>query len=67
LFTLLFGEVPFSDSKMAIMGRIVQPKMKVSHQCKHLIASLLELNPDNRPTIHQVLTHPWLCQDEFMQ
>ncbi|KAI8881883.1 Pkinase-domain-containing protein [Backusella circina FSU 941] len=67
LFTLLFGEVPFSDSKMAIMGRIVQPKMKVSHQCKHLIASLLELNPDNRPTIHQVLTHPWLCEDEFMQ
>ncbi|GAA5811961.1 hypothetical protein MFLAVUS_005408 [Mucor flavus] len=63
LFTLLFGEIPFPDSKSAIEGRILKPKINVSNQCKHLISSLLEKNPDNRPTIHQVLTHPWLNED----
>lgn len=63
LFTLLFGEIPFPDSKSAIEGRILKPKINVSNQCKHLISSLLEKNPDNRPTIHQVLIHPWLNED----
>ncbi|KAL9553167.1 hypothetical protein MBANPS3_003417 [Mucor bainieri] len=63
LFTLLFGEIPFPDSKSAVEGRIMKPKIHVSNQCKHLIYSLLEKNPEHRPTIHQVLTHPWLCEN----
>jgi serine/threonine protein kinase len=63
LFTLLFGEIPFPDGKSAIEGRIMKPKIPVSNQCKHLISSLLEKNPDHRPTIHQVLTHPWLSDN----
>jgi serine/threonine protein kinase len=60
LFTLLFGEIAFPDSKSAIEGKMLKPKKQVSNQCKHLISCLLEKNPDHRPTIHQVLTHPWL-------
>lgn len=60
LYTLLFGEVPYSSSQEAIAGRMSKPKKQVSNQCKHLIACLLEQDPSHRPTIHQVLTHPWL-------
>ncbi|KAG1377510.1 hypothetical protein G6F61_006671 [Rhizopus arrhizus] len=59
LYTLLFGEVPFPDSESAISGPIMRPRIKVSVECKHLIVSLLEKDPQHRPTIHQVLTHPW--------
>ncbi|KAG0735745.1 hypothetical protein G6F57_008378 [Rhizopus arrhizus] len=62
LYTLLFGEVPFPDPKSAISGPILQPKIRVSVECQHLIVSLLEKNPEHRPTIHQVLNHPWFTQ-----
>ncbi|KAG1435607.1 hypothetical protein G6F56_013908 [Rhizopus delemar] len=62
LYTLLFGEVPFPDSESAISGPIIRPKLKVSLQCKHLIVSMLEKDPEQRLTIHQVLNHPWFSQ-----
>ncbi|KAI7906704.1 kinase-like domain-containing protein [Cokeromyces recurvatus] len=60
LFTLLFGEVPFSDSKSACKGRILFPDIAVSQKARHLISSLLIKNPAQRPDIHEVLSHPWL-------
>ncbi|ORZ20568.1 kinase-like domain-containing protein [Absidia repens] len=60
LYTILFGEVPFADPQAAVAGQFVQPKIKVSSKCLHLISCLLEHHPDHRPTIHQILMHPWL-------
>ncbi|KAI8992312.1 kinase-like domain-containing protein [Pilobolus umbonatus] len=60
LYTLLFGEIPFPESKQAILGNILPSKIRVSNQCTHLIHSLLEKNPDVRMNIHQVRSHPWL-------
>ncbi|RCH95830.1 hypothetical protein CU098_010900, partial [Rhizopus stolonifer] len=62
LYTILFGEVPFHDSNMAIAGQFVHPKIKVSHSCYHLISSMLNRSPEKRPTIHQVLAHPWFSE-----
>ncbi|KAI9280771.1 kinase-like domain-containing protein [Sporodiniella umbellata] len=61
LYTILFGEVPFHDTDMAMAGRIAQPKIKVSSACLNLISWMLQRSPENRPTIHQVLTHPWFA------
>ncbi|CAO3644239.1 unnamed protein product [Cunninghamella blakesleeana] len=61
LYTLVFGEVPFSHPRMALNGQFHPPtKKKASNKLLHLISCLLEKNPHRRPTIHQVLTHPWL-------
>jgi serine/threonine protein kinase len=59
LYTILFGEVPFHDSNMAIAGQFVHPKIRVSSSCFNLISCMLNRSPEKRPTIHQVLTHPW--------
>ncbi|KAI9022130.1 kinase-like domain-containing protein [Phycomyces nitens] len=60
LYTILFGEVPFHSPHMTLSGRYAQPKIRVSQKCMHLVNSMLEQSPSNRPTIHQILTHPWL-------
>ncbi|ORY94878.1 kinase-like domain-containing protein [Syncephalastrum racemosum] len=62
LYTMLFGEVPFVNPAAAVMGRFTKPKVPVSSKCIHLISCMLERQPEKRPTIHQVLLHPWLQQ-----
>jgi serine/threonine protein kinase len=62
LYTILFGEVPFHDSNMAIAGQFVHPKINVSPECYSLIACMLNRSPEKRPTIHQVLMHPWFSE-----
>lgn len=59
LYTILFGEVPFHHPSMTIAGQFAQPKIKVSNNCFSLISWMLNHSPENRPTIHQVLLHPW--------
>ena len=60
LYTILFGEVPFTSPNMAIAGRFATPKIPVSYKCMHLLTFLLQRNPEKRPNIHQVLMHPFL-------
>ncbi|KAI9481225.1 MAG: kinase-like domain-containing protein [Benjaminiella poitrasii] len=62
LYTILFGEVPFHDSNMAIAGQFVHPKISVSSECYSLISWMLTRSPEHRPTIHEVLLHPWFSQ-----
>ncbi|KAI8379434.1 kinase-like domain-containing protein [Radiomyces spectabilis] len=60
LYTILFGEVPFQDAPSTIYYSFVPPRTQVSPECYHLISWMLEKHPERRPTIYQVLSHPWL-------
>ncbi|ORZ11121.1 kinase-like domain-containing protein [Absidia repens] len=64
LYTLVFGEVPFSNPRMALAAQFNPPpkSSKVSSKCMHLISCLLQKSPRRRPTVHQMLTHPWFRQ-----
>ncbi|CAO3682185.1 unnamed protein product [Rhizopus stolonifer] len=62
LYTILFGEVPFHDANMSIAGRFAQPKVHVSSTCMNLVSWMLQRSPEHRPTIHQVLMHPWFTE-----
>ncbi|KAI9300026.1 kinase-like domain-containing protein [Cunninghamella echinulata] len=63
LYTILFGEIPFANPQAAVAGQFVFPShIKVSNECLQLITWLLEHHPDRRPTIDQVLMHPWFAQ-----
>ncbi|KAI9347126.1 kinase-like domain-containing protein [Pilaira anomala] len=60
LFTLLYGQVPFSNSNQVISGnwsRFMQPK---SSDCMDLLHGLLKNNPQKRFTVKQILQHPWM-------
>ncbi|KAJ3406968.1 Protein kinase, partial [Chytridiales sp. JEL 0842] len=66
LFAMLFGELPFDDRNLRKMfveiakGRFTFPEsVDVSEDAKSIITSLLNPNPELRPSISDLLTHPF--------
>ncbi|ORZ22593.1 kinase-like domain-containing protein [Absidia repens] len=69
LYTLVFAKMPFTNPRMVLTTHVPlpissssSPSTTVSYSCLHLISWLLEKSPSSRPTVHQVLAHPWLRQ-----
>lgn len=65
LFLMVTGKHPWNVSNINIMMKDIVtcnyhvPK-DVSPECKDLICKILVAEPENRPTIDQILKHPWL-------
>lgn len=59
LFDMVCGEIPFK-SKEKIMENKLTFKHHVSDEVKDLIKQLLHTNPEKRPTLDQVMKHPWM-------
>ncbi|KAF9187289.1 hypothetical protein BGZ49_004061 [Haplosporangium sp. Z 27] len=60
LYTILYGEVPFSTPVQAITGTYAPPRIQSSKECTHLLNWMLAKNPDRRATIQDVAAHPWI-------
>ena len=74
-YFLLCGYTPFDrDSNLEEMQAILEADYSfpvdywrgVSDTAKNFIAQCLTVDPNQRPTAHQALTHPWLKEDEVM-
>jgi len=75
LYFMLCGRLPFEgDSMKAVLRRTMKREVsfenhaefsKVSGQCKHFILTLLQKDPDNRPTAEQAVSQMWCCSDEM--
>ncbi|XP_077875649.1 sperm motility kinase-like [Ictidomys tridecemlineatus] len=69
LYSMLTGIWPFEAStdsklkKLIRLGRYIIPS-HVSKEAKSLIREILKVDPKQRPTIDQVMGHPWLTQGE---
>ncbi|KAG2235201.1 kinase-like domain-containing protein [Thamnidium elegans] len=61
LFTLLYGQVPFSNSNHVISGNWSRPIQPKSSDCMDLLTGLLKNNPQKRLTVKQILQHPWMA------
>ena len=59
LFTLVFGVNPFLDEKETIMGKYEYP-VECSAELKHLIKSMLCVSASKRPSMNDILNHPWV-------
>jgi len=62
LFTLLFGEFPFSESErnQDFVGvSVVFPFSPVSQHAKDLVLSMLSIDPAVRPDLETILKHAW--------
>eukprot|EP00490_Sorites_sp_Unknown_P008674 CAMPEP_0114662954 /NCGR_PEP_ID=MMETSP0191-20121206/25973_1 /TAXON_ID=126664 /ORGANISM="Sorites sp." /LENGTH=470 /DNA_ID=CAMNT_0001900911 /DNA_START=36 /DNA_END=1448 /DNA_ORIENTATION=- len=61
MYVMLTGVKPFTDESKIVDGEY-DPSLlsKCSPQAQDLVRSLLKVNPAERPTIEQVLAHPFL-------
>ena len=65
LFAMLFGTVPFKASNMEELHKLIKSgqfvfPFEISEDAKSLIDGLIKVDPKQRLTIPQILSHPWL-------
>lgn len=56
---MIAGDIPFHRDYEICSGQI-RWRREVPEQCKDLIHKCLELDPEKRPTLEEILTHPWM-------
>lgn len=67
LYVLVCGKVPFDDQNMPalhakIKRGIVEYPVWLSAECKQLLSRMLVTNPQQRATLSEVMTHPWMMK-----
>ncbi|KAJ3333630.1 hypothetical protein HDU76_005859 [Blyttiomyces sp. JEL0837] len=60
LYTILFGEVPFSSSDQAMLAMYKPPRFRSNADAMMLLDWMLDKDPKRRPTAEEVLRHPWM-------
>jgi len=61
LYTMLSGVLPFKDEEHIVNGLYEEgPLAHCSVEAKHIVKSLLQLDPNKRPSLEGVLEHPFL-------
>ncbi|KAK5120553.1 hypothetical protein LTR85_006209 [Meristemomyces frigidus] len=67
LYVLVCGKVPFDDQSMPQLhakikrGNVEYPPW-LSPECRGLIARMLNTNPQERATMHEIMNHPWMIK-----
>jgi serine/threonine protein kinase len=62
---MLYGAVPFKASSMNELPAIIMKgqytlKDEISEEAKSLITAILEVDPEKRISLNEILKHPWL-------
>jgi len=65
LFALTCGYLPFDDPNINVLyDKIMKGSYKapffLSAEVKHLLSTMLAVNPKKRATLDQVKRHPWI-------
>ncbi|KAK6385444.1 hypothetical protein LTR65_009138 [Meristemomyces frigidus] len=67
LYVLVCGKVPFDDQSMPQLhakikrGSVEYPPW-LTPECRGLIARMLNTNPQERATMHEIMNHPWMMK-----
>ncbi|KAG8706233.1 serine/threonine-protein kinase KIN2 [Ceratobasidium sp. 395] len=67
LYVLVCGKVPFDDQSMPalhakIKRGLFDSPMWLSQECKHILSRMLVTNPQQRASLQEVLSHPWMIR-----
>ncbi|KAL7060311.1 hypothetical protein AAHC03_09648 [Spirometra sp. Aus1] len=60
LYDMLCGDVPFVNDKGIISGRLKYRREGLSEEAKHLIGACMNRDAHQRPTLVEILRHPWM-------
>lgn len=61
LYDIVCGDIPFEHDEQIACAVLSFPP-HVSRPCQELIRALLEYCPVDRPSLEQILVHPWMMQ-----
>lgn len=60
LYDMVCGNIPFEQDEQIVSAVIsFRGPRPISRQCQDLIFHLLEYRPSDRPSLEQILLHPW--------
>ena len=67
LYVLVCGKVPFDDQSMPqlhakIKKGVVEYPPWLTPECRSLIARMLTTNPQDRATLQEIMSHPWMLK-----
>lgn len=65
LYAMLVGQVPFNDPSIPKLYSKIRQGIStlpsfLSNEASDLLRRMLDTNPKNRATVHEVISHPWL-------
>jgi len=63
LFDMVQGDIPFELDE-EICAAKPNYRRFISDECRHLIESCLQFNPEDRIKLEDIMCHPWLAQGE---
>ena len=60
LYDMVCGDIPFEQDDQIVEASIkFRGQRQISRNCQHLIHQLLQYRPVDRPSLEQILLHPW--------